>query len=48
MPGFKWANTALGNIKAITGTYRAIDGKNERATSPNSSTASTDDTISRL
>jgi len=27
-PGFKWVNTALGNIKAaITGTYRAIDEK---------------------
>ena len=27
-PAFKWANTALGNIKAaITGTYRAINGK---------------------
>jgi len=25
---FKWANTALGNIRAaITGTYRAINGK---------------------
>ena len=25
-PGFKWVNTALGNIKAaIVGTYRAID-----------------------
>ena len=28
MPAFKWANTALGNIKAaITGTYRAINSK---------------------
>ena len=27
-PAFKWANTALGNIKAaITGTYRAINSK---------------------
>jgi hypothetical protein len=27
-PGFKWVNTALGNIKAaIVGTYRAIDQK---------------------
>ena len=27
-PGFKWVNTALGNIKAATvGTYRAIDQK---------------------
>jgi ISXO2-like transposase domain len=27
-PAFKWANTALGNIKsAIAGTYRAINGK---------------------
>jgi transposase-like protein len=27
-PGFKWVNTALGNIKAaIAGTYRAIDQK---------------------
>jgi hypothetical protein len=27
-PAFKWANTALGNIKAaITGTYRAISSK---------------------
>jgi hypothetical protein len=27
-PGFKWVNTALGNIKAaIVGTYRAIDRK---------------------
>jgi transposase-like protein len=28
IPGFKWVNTALGNIKAaIVGTYRAIDQK---------------------
>jgi hypothetical protein len=27
-PGFKWVNTALGNIKAaLVGTYRAIDQK---------------------
>ena len=27
-PAFKWANTALGNIKAaITGTYRAVNSK---------------------
>jgi hypothetical protein len=27
-PAFRWANTALGNIKAaITGTYRAINSK---------------------
>ena len=27
-PGFKWVNTALGNIKAaVVGTYRAIDQK---------------------
>jgi ISXO2-like transposase domain len=27
-PAFKWANTALGNIKsALAGTYRAINGK---------------------
>jgi ISXO2-like transposase domain len=27
-PGFKWVNTALGNIKAaIVGTYRATDQK---------------------
>src|SRR5271154_6091351 len=34
-PAFKWVNTALGNIKAaVTGTYRAINSKHVRATSP--------------
>jgi transposase-like protein len=47
-PAFKWANTALGNIKAaITGTYRAISSKHVPRYLANSNTGSTDDTILR-
>jgi hypothetical protein len=35
MPAFKWANTALGNIKAaITGTYRALAARRDRFRRP--------------
>jgi len=44
-PGFKWVNTALGNIKAaIVRTYRAIDQKPALPRRV-SNTASTGDTI---
>ena len=48
-PAFKWVNTTLGNIKsAIAGTYHAVRDKHVPATSPNSNTGSTGDTISPL
>jgi hypothetical protein len=48
-PAFRWANTALGNIKAaVMGTYRAVNGKHVlRYNAEFELPASTDDRILR-